>query len=193
MFQKRQLPVAIAATCMLLTSTACDGGPEGQGSTTPSSTPSATSTPTKPTVTAPTIPPAAQSGLTVTAAEAFARFYVAVINYTEATGDAGPMRLWQQKGYCVNCTSIANTYEQTYRAGGTVTGQLGTRILSTKEARLIGKDTAVVTFDTFSGKTTWRKTAQAKPTNLPGGPADWEMTLAGVNGKWRMSEVVIKE
>ena len=194
MHRKRHLPAAIAAACLLLTATACDGDPDPQGST-PTSTPPSTPTPTpsKTGVAPPTMPPAARGGFNVTSAEAFARFYVAAIDYAQATGDVRLMQQWQDPKRCVNCKSIATTYAQTYRNGGTVAGQLGTKIVQTTEARLIDDDIAVVKFKTHSGRTSWRKTAQSKPINLPGGAGDWEFALQIISGRWMMSEVVIKE
>lgn len=193
MFRKRHLPAVVAAACLLLTAAACNGDPDAQNSPTPSSPPSPTSTPTptKPRATPPTIPAAARSGLTVTSAEAFAKFYIAALDYAIATGDAGPMRQWAYKT-CRTCRDYAKTYEQTYKSGGTVTGQLGTTITRVAEARLIKNDTAAVLLHAREGSTTWHKSAGAKPTTFPGGDIKWDLTLADTGGHWTMFEMELQ-
>jgi hypothetical protein len=192
-YAKRHLPALVAAACLLFTATACDGDPDPGASTTPTSTPTLTPTPTSSKPTPPTIPAAAKNGLTVSSAEAFSRFYVSAMDYAQATGDVRLMQQWQDKKRCVNCRSIAGLYSQAYRAGGSVTGQLGTKIVRTLEGRLVDNDIAVIKFVTQSGPTALRKSAHARPTNFPGGVGEWEFTLLAVEGHWVTSEVVIKE
>lgn len=192
MYRKRQLSAVVAASCLLLTATACDNDPDAQSSTTPSSTPSSTPTPTKPTATPPTMPPAAQSGLTVTSAEAFARFYVAAMDYAAATGNTALLHKWAEKN-CQNCRAIAEGYETTYRSGGSFTGQLGTRIVDTEEARLARKNTAIVAFKALSGRVIWRKSATATPTVLPGDPTILDFTLVAAKNHWTVFELELKQ
>jgi hypothetical protein len=192
-YRKRHLPAVVAAACLLLTAAACNGDPDTQTSPTPTSTLPSTTTPspTKPTSTPPTIPPAATSGLTVTSAEAFARFYIAALDYAIATGDAGPMRQWAYKT-CRTCRDYAKTYEQTYKSGGTVTGQLGTMITRVASVRLIKNDTAAVLLHAREGRTIWHKSAGAKPTTFPGGNIKWDLTLAETSGRWTMFEMELQ-
>src|SRR5262245_17283876 len=91
-------------------------------------TPTPTPTPTQSSKPAPpTIPPAATSGLTVTSAGAFARFYLAATDHLVATGDATLVRRWALP-QCVACRAFADEYEKIYQAGGGITGSTQTQV-----------------------------------------------------------------
>ena len=190
--RNRALPLLAALAALTLS--ACHSDPD---STPPPSTPPTTppttptsSTPPKPPP--PNIPPAATAGLTVTSAEAFARFYLAASDYAEATGNTTLMRKWAYKS-CKTCRAYAQTSEQTYRDGGSFAGQLGTRINRVAEARLVRHDTAVIVFEATVGRTQWRPNASATPTPFPGGSVIWDITLAADAGHWTMFEMELKE
>lgn len=127
----RHATAALAALLLLTTTTAaCNNSdatpPPTPPPTTETSTPAATRPPSPiPTPTPrpkpPAIPPAASSGLTITAAESFARFYLAALDYTRATGDPAQLRKWAN-AKCLACHDLARTYEKQYKDGGSVTG-----------------------------------------------------------------------
>ncbi|HZO65123.1 MAG TPA: DUF6318 family protein [Kribbellaceae bacterium] len=191
---RRTLSVVAAAGMLALA--ACNGDPEATPPPTTSSppppTPSASTPSTPPKPTPPAIPPAATNGLTVTSAEAFARFYIAALDYLRATGDASVMRRWAFSS-CESCKAYSTTYEESYEAGGSVAGNLGTKITRVTEARLVGKDTAVVVIRATIGKTSWRRKAGEAPKTFPGGPIVWDTTLAASAGHWTMFEMELKQ
>jgi len=140
----------------------------------------------------PSVPTAATVGLTIPAAEAFARFYLGAVDYLAATGDANVVRDWSDKE-CAACNALANAYEQTYKNGGSLSGQFRARIVSVDQVRLIRKDTAAVVIKAAQGRHQWLKSAGSAPTDLPGGPVTFDMTLAAKDGRWIMYEIVIKK
>jgi hypothetical protein len=184
---------ALAATGLLLSLAACDDG-DPQASSTPPTvstmlTPSAT--PTRPAP--PTIPPAALQGLTVTSAEAFARFYIAALDHAEATGDVGPVRAYAGPT-CITCRSTADTLERTYRSGGRITGQLGTTITKVSDVRLVGSDKSKVVLRGTHGATNWRPSTGAAATPLPGSRNQrWDMYLLAKAGRWTIYTMRLEE
>jgi hypothetical protein len=182
---------ALAAAGLLLSLAACDDG-DPQASSTPSSastTPTPSATPTEPAP--PVIPPAALNGLTVTSAEAFARFYLAATDYAAATGDVSLMRTHAYSS-CATCSAIAKTYEDTYKSGGSVTGDVRVTVLAIQDVRLIRTDTAAVLIRAREGKQTWIKRAGAAPSVLPGSTYTWDITLAATDNRWTMFEMELK-
>ena len=196
--------LAIAATTLLtLTLPACNNNSDTSIQTPSPPTTSLISTPTTPTPTTPsaptitpkppppTIPPAATAGLTVTSAEAFARFYLTALDHLVATGDGSTARRWSDKG-CTACNSFLSTYEATYKNGGSVTGDFRTRVVRVDEVRLIRRDTAAILIRASEGRQVWVKKAGERPTVLSGGSLTLDMTLAAANGRWTMYELVMK-
>ena len=194
--------LAIAATTLLtLTLPACNNNSNTNPSPSPPTTslpptptpttPTASTPPTTPKPPPPTIPPAATAGLTVTSAEAFARFYLTALDHLVATGDGSAARRWSDKG-CTACNSFLSTYEATYRNGGSVTGDFRTRVVRVDEVRLIRRDTAAVLITGSEGRQVWVKKAGETPTVLSGGSVTLDMTLAAANGRWTMFELVMK-
>ncbi|HZO65757.1 MAG TPA: DUF6318 family protein [Kribbellaceae bacterium] len=186
----------VAAVAMLTLLTACDGDPESMpppsSSTSPSSTPLSSATPsTTPKPTAPTVPPAATNGLTVTSAEAFARFYLQVLDHLEGTGDASLMRRWADPS-CKSCRLLASTFEDVYKKGGAVTGDYQTVDVKVSEARLSGADTAFVRLSGSEGTSYWRKSSGSAPSTFAPHEVRWELTLAALEGHWAMFAMVKK-
>lgn len=190
MHRKLPIPAVASTICLTLAAAGCGAEPGAMDSS--SSMSPRASTPTKPKPNPPTMPRAAMDGLTVTSAEAFARFYLAALDYAEATGDARLLRQWQDAG-CENCKTVIDVYESIYRAGGSVTGQLGTRVVRVSDAHLIRSDGAIVVFKTMAGRTSLRRSATSKPTVLPGGPGTTDFTLKARGGHWSVFEVEIYE
>jgi len=158
--------VLMLTACMSCLTTGCDGKSDATPppSTTPPSSTAATPTPSAtptPKPSPPVMPAAATKGLTVTAAQAFAEFYMAAFDYAEATGDTSLMRKWAYPG-CVSCAAGAKGIERTYRAGGSTTGDVGMH-LKAISARLVGNDTAVVILTGRQGVSVARDSASASP------------------------------
>lgn len=192
------LVATFLAATVVLSATACNDDKtsppattqSNPASTTPPTTP-ATTTPTSPATPPPTIPAAATKGLTVTSAEAFARFYLAASDYMVATGDGRLVRQWADKA-CVACAGLATKYEQLYRAGGSVTGDSRTRILQVANVRLIRDDTAAVLIRGREGRQVETPRSGAKPTTYPGDAVTWDFTLAAASGHWVMYQMELK-
>jgi hypothetical protein len=186
----RPLLAALAA----LTLSACHSDPDSTAPpstppTTPPTTPTSSTTPKLP---PPTIPSAATAGLTVTSAEAFARFYLAATDHLVATGDADLVRRWALPG-CVACRAFANEYEKTYRSGGGITGSTQTQVTRVLSVELAGKDRAKVVFDTKIGPSVMRTSATASPEKLSGGDERWEFYLSSKAGHWLIFELKLTE
>ncbi|HEY3003755.1 MAG TPA: DUF6318 family protein [Kribbellaceae bacterium] len=193
---------ALAASLSLVAAIAlagCDGKSDAaQSSGPPSSTPSvaATTTPSatpsaSPTLRPPTPPAAALGGLTVTAAESFARFYFQTLDYLTVTGDAASARRWADKS-CIACKTLIGHYEAIYKAGGSVTGDAASQVVQVSQVRLIRHDTAAVLLKVREGKTVERTKRGGAPTTYPAGTLTWDLTLAAAGSHWTMFEMETK-
>jgi len=147
--------------------------------------------PVSPTIPPLTIPPAAASGLTVTSAESFARFYFEALGYLVATGDPTLTRQWADKN-CLACKTLADHYQTIYEAGGSITGDTRVRVTQVIQVRLIRKDTAAVVLKAREGKKVQRNAPGATPTTYPPGTLTWDLTLAAAGNHWTMFEMVTK-
>jgi hypothetical protein len=150
-------------------------------SSTPSVTPSI-ATPTGPTL------PAAAKGITVTSADAFARFYLAAIDHAAGTGNVSLLKEWADKG-CVSCNALIQHYSSVYKAGGSLSGDFRSRDAKTVSARLNGTKAADVSLRFIEGRHTIVPRKGASPTVYPGGPSEWRMALLNQGGKWVMYEM----
>lgn len=180
--------LAAVLTTALLT-TACDNTtttPPATSPTTAASTP-APSTPPKPTVAEPVLPAAAK-GITVSSADAFARFYLQVIDYATATGQVGLLNRSSDKG-CISCGQLSKLYGSIYKAGGSVTGDFRSNNVAISGVRLTGTKAAVVTLRSTAGRHIVKHSATAKPTTYTGETATWTLTLANASGQWVMYEM----
>lgn len=196
----RQLAIGLTLLAVALTS--CNSKDDNATTETPPTTPPTTASsattpsspsipPTQPKPPPPTIPPAATAGLTVTSAEAFARFYLTASDYMVATGNGDLVRQWADKA-CVACTGLATKYARVYRDGGSVVGDTTTRVLQLSSVRLIGDDTAAVLIKAREGRQTETVRAGAKPTTYPGDTFSWNFTLAASGGHWTMYSMELK-
>jgi hypothetical protein len=180
--------VAVIGACLLLV-TACDGS---EASPPPSAS---TSTPTGPTTQAPSPPPTPsppavpQASFTVSSAEAFARFYLQAKEYAALTGDTALLRQWANKT-CSTCQGLAEGYEQQYKAGGSISGDVQLRIERVERVRLLGSDGAEVVVSGRVGRFVDIDHAKAKPKVYPGGRVRWRLGLTRSNGAWLMFGMV---
>ena len=154
-------------------------------SSSPRSTTSGTPTPTSPAL------PAAAEGITITSADAFARFYLQVIDYAAATGDVTLLVQSSDKG-CISCDELSRHYSSVYKAGGSLTGDFRSRNVKSTGVRLNGTKAAEITLSSTEGRHTLKPSATAKPTLFTGEAVDWTLTLANQSGQWVMYEIVQK-
>jgi hypothetical protein len=148
------------------------------------------STPTKSASSTPApTPPATATGITVTSADAFARFYLTAIDHAAATGDVTALRTWADKG-CLSCTELIQHYSTVYKAGGSLTGDFRSTNVQVDGVRLNGTKAAEVKLRSTEGKHVLKPSATGAPTTFPGETAKWTLTLANVSGHWVTYEMV---
>lgn len=189
---RRHLPAAVAL--IVLATASCGGKDDSADKPTPNSTQStqapstpAPSTPSNSPTPVPT-PPSTATGITITSADAFARFYLTAIDHAAATGDVTALRTWSDKG-CISCNKLIKHYTAVYSAGGSITGNFRTTNAKTTSARLNGTKSADVTLQFAEGRHTITPSKDAKPTVFPGGPSQWRMALLNQGGRWIMYEM----
>jgi len=152
------------------------------------STVAPTGTPTMPEPVPPTLPATAK-GLTVSSADAFARFYLQAIDHAAGTGDVSVLQAWSDPG-CVGCSDLATDFKTTYAKGGSLTGDFHSRNVRVISSRLIDDRSADVTLTSVEGRQIYRPSKSAPPTTYQGENATWKMSLAARSGTWTMFEVV---
>lgn len=201
----RKLAIGATTTLLALSLTACNNDsnttpPPSPQPTSPQPSPTIPTTPTpstpppttKPKPPPPAIPPAATAGLTVTSAEAFARFYLAAIDHMAATGDSALVRQWSLPT-CSACRGLADAYEATYGAGGRITGDTHTDVTRVVSVALVGKDRAEVVLSARAGRTVLQPNRSAGPTPLAGGAQRWDLYLGSKAGRWSTFTVNLTE
>lgn len=163
--------------------------------TTPTPLPSAPSNSSTPSVTPSTAQPAggpslptAAKGITVTSADAFARFYLAAIDHAAGTGNVSLLIKWADKG-CLSCNELIQHYSSVYKAGGSLTGDFRSKDARTVSARLNGTKAADISLRFTEGRHTIVPRKGASPTVYPGGPSEWRMALLNQGGQWVMYEM----
>jgi hypothetical protein len=146
----------VAAVLAGLLASGCGGSPEPGQLPAPerSSTPSASAKP------APPVMPKAAKAKTRAGAIAFARLFMATLNYAGGNGETQPLRRLFI-GECTRCEAIADGIEQTYRQGGYFLG--GEWSPTRFKLYSIQNDVAVLdAFVTYEAQT-WVKKSGAKP------------------------------
>ena len=167
-----------------LLATACNGDdttPPPTSSTTPPST-TTPPPPVSPSMAVPTLP-ATATGITVTSADAFARFYLTAIDHAAGTGDVSVLQKWADKG-CISCNDLIQHYSSVYQAGGSLTGDFRSHNAKTASARLNGTKAADVTLQFTEGRHSIIPRKGASPTNYSGGASEWRMALLNQGGHW---------
>lgn len=148
---------------------------------------SSSSAPTAAPTSLPERPPAA-SGLTLSAAEAFVRYYVELLNYASATGDTSPMLSQADKG-CGQCRIYANYVSKVNAANGGLSGDYLERVndapdLFRGESGRLG-GFATVTIGSYTSK----DSPSAKPVTSTVQSFRRKFTLAPQQGGWIMYEM----
>lgn len=199
--RNRPLPLLLLA-CLTTTTllTACTQSPKaGRPNTTPpestspsatSSTPSSTATPTTPSD--PPQRPAAASGLTLAAAEAFYRYYVDLKNYAAATGDTAALLSASEAG-CEGCKEYAAYVAKVNAANGGLAGDYQERVREVSElvrggnGRLGGS--AVITV----GNYTTKNAPSATPIISKAAEFTDQIALSPSGQNWVMYETQFEE
>ena len=97
----------------------CGGNPKPE--TLPSPTPSPSSSATATAGPSPPVLPAAAKARSLAGARAFARHYISLINYAQATGRVDSLSAVEAAG-CKSCASSERYLSDLYAGGGTITG-----------------------------------------------------------------------
>jgi hypothetical protein len=131
--------------------------------------------------------PAAAKGTGPAAAEAFARYYVALINYAMASGQTSPMRAMASKS-CSGCQVLAHAVDKVYLHSGSVSGGEW-EVLRTLRTPPIADDATTVRMKVrVSKQIVVANSAAAPSTSVPN---DGRLTvhLRNRNGAWTVAEL----
>lgn len=121
--RRTTLPTLAAACALFAALVACGGDPQPKFTKSPTPTHTMSASPASPTPTDPTPPemPAAAKKHTVAGAKAFTRYVWRVVNYTQTTLDAAPLRPLLSKG-CDGCNGGLAGIERLTKAHAKVHG-----------------------------------------------------------------------
>lgn len=196
-----QLLACLAATTLL---TACTNtSPEAghpntsappKSTATQASSASATGTTAPASTTSPAVPPtrpATAAGATLAAGEAFLGYYVALLNYSYATGDPAPFLAESDKG-CVGCSGLADYVRKINAKNGTLEGDYTDHLVDVKEiyrgeSGRLGGSASIKT-----GAYSERPSPGALPVPQESSTGSMEFTLSPSGGNWVMFEMQIK-
>ena len=187
-----RLAACLAATLLL---TACtNSSPEaGRPDTTPATTASSPTTAPTPSTTpsGPPVRPQAAEGLTLSAAEAFYRHYVDLMNYASQTGDSTSLLAASESG-CERCKEYANFVAKVNEANGGLSGDYRERVKEVSElvrgssGRIGGS--AVVTV----GHYTTKASPTAKPIVSKAAEYTEQIALSANGRNWVMYELKLE-
>jgi hypothetical protein len=159
--------LASAMSCALIACSA-EAGPQATPSpTTPTTpwptTPSVTTATAKPTgPVEPELPKAAEASNRA-GAEAFVRYYIALINFAGSTGHTTELK--RHSSGCSSCDNLASAFQETYERGGHYDSR-GWRIYSQFTVRE-PSGTWVSLLEVQQTPMTWVEKAGAEPKKLP--------------------------
>ncbi|TDU88968.1 hypothetical protein EV138_2521 [Kribbella voronezhensis] len=186
-------PTRLTLACLAtLALTACTpnspkaGQPDATAPTTPSTSTSAP--PSTPQPSGPPDRPQAAEGLTLSAAEAFIRYYSDLMNYASDTGDSTALLNASEPG-CENCKAYADFVKKSSAANGLLTGDFHEHLKEVSElvrgpsGRLGGSATVTV------GKYVSRQTPTAPPFTSKPRTYTRELALSPQSGSWVMYEM----
>ncbi|WP_420488541.1 DUF6318 family protein [Kribbella solani] len=130
--------------------------------------------------------PKTATGLSLSAGEAFVRYYVSLLNYASTTGDSEPM-MSAATGECSQCKLYADYVSKVNAANGGLTGDYFERVndvpdLFRGEGGLLGGH-ATVTIGAYTSK----DSPSAKPVTSMVRKYKREFTLSPQQGSWVMS------
>jgi hypothetical protein len=131
-------------------------------------------------------------GLTLSAGEAFVRYYVDLLNYASASGDTQPLLAASDDG-CRQCRVYADYVKRINAANGGLSGDYVERVKDVpdlfrgKSGRLGGY--AAVTIGGYTSK----DSPSAKPVTSTAQSYKREFTLSPQEGAWVMYEMKLVE
>ncbi|MET9314472.1 DUF6318 family protein [Kribbella sp. NPDC003505] len=183
--------LACLATATLLTSCTQESPEAGRPNTAPSSastSEAATTAPPASSTTPTGVPqrPTAAAGLSLTAGEAFVRYYVSLMNYASTTGDIAPLMSVTTTN-CKQCKGFADYVAKVNAANGGLTGDYLERVDDVPDlfrgegGRLGGY--AAVTIGAYTSK----DSPSAKPVTSTVRKYRREFTLLAQQGSWVMA------
>lgn len=159
---------------------ACQGNPEPPPLDGTPTSPSPSRT-TSPTVAAPSLPPEAE-GTSPTAAKAFVRHYVDLVNYAMATGDTGPMQAASAPN-CESCAGVEVRIRGVYEAGGSIESN-GWQVRSLALVPLQPRNRPMVDAGIEMSPQLVRQNAKAEPERFKGGRLPTTFFLAYNEAGW---------
>lgn len=173
--------VGLLLPVVLLVLAGCGGSPEPRPLSDPTPSPSATASPTP---TPPAMPAAARKK-TQAGAIAFARGFIATLNFAGATGDTKALRRLYID-VCSRCEAIADGIEETYLAGGYFEGGAW----QPNRFKLYGIENGVAVLDAIVDyeAQTWVKTSGADPIKFKASKNNLKaFNLRWQEDTWRVS------
>jgi len=179
----------LTALCglVLLAATGCTENPPASTlpppSTTPTSTPSTTPSTPKP---QPPIMPAAAKMKSRVGLQAFARHWLASIDYLKRTGDSKPF-LALSRPSCEWCTGIAKPYVDVYKAGGHLQGDLESRLERFYLTGLSGANVGYVEFAVETSTHQEIPSPSSSPNPQRGASRDFTLNLVYAGGSWHVT------
>ena len=154
--------LVVGAVALLLALTACGGDPKPDPS--PSVSTSVTS-PASATPTPPVMPEEAKAD-TKAGAIAFVKYYIALINHAQATGDVDALAKVEGPD-CKSCAEGRDYLKKIYGSGGHISG--GAWSVHRVKARQSGENWAVTVTGAFAPSDAYAS-ADADPQHAKGGP-----------------------
>lgn len=179
---RAKLMTAMMVVALLLA--ACQGNPEPPPLDGTPTSPSPSRT-TSPTVAAPSLPPEAE-GTSPTAAKAFVRHYVDLVNYAMATGDTGPMQAASAPN-CESCGAVIQNINDLYRAGGYLKGD-GWKITQLRALASKPNGETVVQAGVLVSPQDRYGSKRAKPEEFEGGLQAMTFRLGRHDSDWMVLE-----
>lgn len=179
MRRRQTLAAVIGVLCFGVAG--CGGSAEPQ----PLPRPTASLSPS-PSATPPVMPAAAKEK-TDEGAVAFARHFVAAINYVAKSGD-GHALLSLSDSACKSCKSIAQRGESTYAKGGHIEG-VGWTILKANVAPRQPRSRVFVDLTIRQAPERVFASASASPQNFKGGDHTFNLVLAGTSDGWQATSL----
>jgi hypothetical protein len=123
--------------------------------------------------------PSEATGLTVESADAFASFYLQLLDYAAATGDTAVVKRWSDKG-CIGCGELIPGFERKRYSGDFM--HRGYRSTSVRLNE--SKTKAQVKFTATVGKHAVEPRAGGTVTSYPGETIHWILTLQARGAQW---------
>lgn len=176
---RAKLMTAMMVVALLLA--ACQGNPEPPPLDGTPTSPSPSRT-TSPTVAAPSLPPEAE-GTSPTAAKAFVRHWIEVLNYAGPAGDAQALRRLSAR-QCAACSAIIQLIENVESHEGEISGD-GWRLLQLKVVSSGGASGEVIIDATVDVEPQEiRPSINAEAETFPGGQRLKTFWVRPRNGSW---------